>query len=298
MKRDELILKWLNNELNKQELEAFKQLEEYNDLIQLDRSLQAFKTEDFNTDSELNKVLTTIKSFKKSGKSRISVFMRVAAVLAISFSLYYYTTTLDTTYTTDFAEKTLIELPDHSSVNLNANSSLVFNNKNWNKIREVQLNGEAFFKVSKGSSFEVKTKSGVVTVYGTEFNVKHRKQFFEVICYEGLVGVTFNSHETKLKPGDSFLILDGKIIAKEKEKELEPSWLNNESAFKSVPFKYVVSELERQYGISVVTDNIDTNQLFTGKFTHNNLDIALKAITLPLHITYSKSNDIITLTGE
>jgi len=31
----------------------------------------------------------------------------------------------------------------------------------------VELQGEAFFKVAKGSSFKVKTSSGIVTVYGT-----------------------------------------------------------------------------------------------------------------------------------
>ena len=100
---------------------------------------------------------------------------------------------------------------------LNAKSLLAFNKKDWKQEREVELDGEAFFKVAKGSSFNVITKSGTVTVYGTQFNVKQRDNYFEVICYEGLVGVTYNSQETKLKPGDSFLIIDGEIIAKEKE---------------------------------------------------------------------------------
>lgn len=298
MNRDELISKWLNNNLNDLELEAFKNLEDYNDLVKLNTSLQAFKAEDFNTSKELETVLQTIKTKKQPQTHWFKPFMRVAAILAICFSLYYYTTTLNTTITTEFAQKTTVELPDASNVSLNAKSSLVFNKNSWKKQRDVQLNGEAFFKVAKGSTFNVITTSGTVTVYGTQFNVKQRDNYFEVICYEGLVGVSYNSQETKLKPGDSFLIIDGKTIAKEKENRSTPSWLNNESTFKSVPYKAVIAEFERQYHVDITLLNIDSNQLFTGSFAHNNLDIALKAITLPLQVTYSKSNSTIILKRE
>ncbi|WP_303318128.1 FecR domain-containing protein [Flavivirga abyssicola] len=298
MNRDILISKWLDNDLNDQELEAFKALEEYDDLVKLNQGLQAFKVDDYNTSEELDTVLNTIKSNKKQSTQWFKPFMRVAAILAICFSLYYYTTTLDTTITTEFAQKTTVELPDTSSVSLNAKSILTFNKKDWKHNREVELNGEAFFKVAKGSSFKVKTKTGLVTVYGTQFNVKQWDNYFEVICYEGLVGVHYNSRETKLNPGDSFLIIDGEIIAKEKENRSQPSWLNNESTFKSAPYKTVIAEFERQYGVSITLMNIDSNQLFTGSFAHNNIDVAIKAITLPLRVTYSKTNNTIILKRE
>ena len=298
MNREELISKWLDNNLNNQELEAFKNLEDYDDLVKLNNSMQAFKAEDYNTSAELENVLSKIKSTKKQITHWFKPLMRVAAILAVCFSLYYYTTTLDTTITTEFAQKTTIELPDASSVSLNAKSLLAFNKKDWNHSRDVELTGEAFFKVTKGSSFKVITKSGTVTVYGTQFNVKQRDNYFEVICYEGLVGVTHNSQEIKLKPGDSFLIIDGKTIAKEKENRITPSWLNNESQFKSLPFKEVIAEFERQYHVTFNIENVDINQLFTGGFPHDSLDTALKNITLPLHLTHSKTNNTITLKRE
>ncbi|MFI1745392.1 FecR family protein [Thalassobellus sediminis] len=298
MNREKLISKWLDNDLNDLELEAFKNLEDYDDLVKLDNSLQAFKANDYDTSKELEIVLSTLKSKKQESTHWFKPFMRVAAILAICFSLYYYTTTIDTTITTTVAQKTTIELPDASSVSLNAKSLLVFNKKDWKNEREVELQGEAFFKVAKGSSFSVITKLGAVTVYGTQFNVKQRNNYFEVICYEGLVGVTHNSHETKLKPGDSFLIIDGEIIAKEKENRTTPSWLNNESTFKSLPYKTIIAEFERQYDVNITLINIDSTKLFTGSFTHNNLEVALKSISLPLHLTYSKTNNTIILKGE
>ena len=298
MKRELLISKWLDNDLNDLELEAFKNLEDYDDLVKLNTSLQAFKAEEYDTSIELNNVLSSIKSNKPKLTSWFKPFIKVAAILAVCFSLYYYTTTLDTTINTQIAQKTVIELPDASSVSLNAKSLLVFNKNEWKNTRNVSLKGEAFFKVAKGSTFNVITKTGTVTVYGTQFNVKQRKNYFEVICYEGLVGVTHNDQETKLKPGDSFLIIDGKIIAKEKENAPTPSWLNNESHFKSLPFKEVIAEFERQYNVNFTLLNVDSEQLFTGVFPHDNIEKALKLITLPSHLTYSKNENSIILKRE
>ncbi len=294
MEKEYLISKWLDNDLNDQELEAFKKLEDYDDLVKLSNGAKAFKAEDFDTSKELDRVLKSIHSSKKQ-TNWVKPFIKVAAILAICFSLYYYTTTIDTTISTSLAEKTTVELPDASTVSLNAKTFLAYNKKSWKNERNVELDGEAFFKVAKGSTFNVITKAGTVTVYGTQFNIKQRDHYFEVICYEGVVGVTFNSQLTKLKAGDSFLIIDGGKIAKEKENSPTPSWLNNESLFKSLPFREVLSEFERQYGVTIIADNIDTKQLFTGGFSHNNMNIALQSITLPLHLTYSKNNNTITL---
>jgi len=298
MNREELISKWLDNNLNNQELKAFKNLEDYDDLVKLNNNLQAFKADDYDTSKQLENVLSAIKSKRQTPTHWFKPLMRVAAILAVCFSLYYYTTTLDTKISTEYAQKTTIKLPDASSVSLNAKSYLAFNKKDWKHEREVELHGEAFFKVAKGSSFKVKTTSGTVKVYGTQFNVKQRDNYFEVICYEGLVGVTHNSQETKLKPGDSFLIIDGKTIAKEKENRTMPSWLNNASTFRSLPYKTVITEFERQYHVDITLIGIDSELLFTGSFAHDNMDVALKSITLPLHATYSKSNNTITLKGE
>ena len=43
---------------------------------------------------------------------------------------------------------------------------------------------------------------------------------------------------------------------------------------------------------------IDSTQLFSGSFTHDNIELALKSISLPLHATYSKTNRTIILKRE
>ena len=298
MDREKLILKWLDNNLSAEEQEAFKALKDYDELTKLNRHLKGFKPNAYDPKKELQEVLTQINSIKAKQNTWLRPLMRVAAVIAICFGVYYYTTTLNTTVTTAIAEEKTEVLPDASTVILNAKSTIAYNKSHWEKERKVKLDGEAFFKVAKGKTFSVHTKNGTVTVYGTEFNVKQRDDFFEVICYEGLVGVTYNTKETKLRPGNSFLVIDGKIIAKEKENRSTPSWLNNESAFKSIPFNQVVAEFERQFNVTITLVNIDSSQLFTGSFTHENMEIALKSIALPLQAKYSKENREIILKRE
>ena len=298
MERDELILKWLNNDLTATELEAFKKLEDYEALTTLQSHLQGFKAKEYNTSKELKSTLKAIEAHKKAKKNWLPIVMRVAAVVVLCLGILYFTTTLDTQVSTLIAEKQTIELPDASKVEINAQSSITYNKHNWNDSRNVSLDGEAYFEVAKGSTFEVTTPNGIVRVLGTKFNVKQRDNTYEVVCYEGLIQVFYGSYTEKLSAGNRLLILDGKLVANEKENITEPTWINNQSTFKSLPYKEVISEFERQYQVDITLLNIDTNQLFTGSFAHNNLEVALKAITLPLHVTYSKTNHTIILKRE
>lgn len=296
MERKDLIQKWLDHELNAEELEAFKKLEDYDALVSMDAQLKAFKAPEYKTSEELNTVLKTIRAPKtKTKQNWVRAVIRIAAVVVIGLSVYY-SINLDTTVSTLAANKeTDIELPDASKVSLNALSSVTFNKLHWKKERKVELDGEAFFKVAKGSKFQVVTEAGTVTVFGTQFDVKQRDHYFEVTCYEGKVGVISQDQQATLLAGDSFLMIDGKLIAKEKEKLSTPSWLNNESQFTGLPYSVVLDEFERQYNITIDPTDVDVTQLFFGGFPHNNMDVALKAITLPLHLTYSKTKTTITL---
>ena len=72
-------------------------------------------------------------------------------------------------------------------------------------------------------------------------------------------------------------------------------WLDNESIFNSIPYSEVIAEFERQYDVKIITKDIDTDILFTGGFTHKNIETSLKSITLPLQLTYQIKDDTIIL---
>lgn len=298
MNRDELIKKWLDHNLNAEEQNAFEQLEDYDDLIKTDHALKNFKSPEFHLDQSYQSLKSKLESDIKPAKTWLKPLLKVAAILVIGLGLFYYTTTLDEQFNTNIAQQTTIKLPDASSVDLNANSTLGFNENNWSENRVVELNGEAFFKVAKGQKFDVITEDGIVSVLGTQFNVKQRDDYFEVTCYEGLVAVTHNNKTLKLKPQETYKNIDGKLFATEKENASQPTWLRGESSFDGVPLNYVISELKNQYNIEIKTENIDISRMFTGTFTHNNLDLALQSVTIPLNLNFKKSGNTILITGE
>ncbi|MDY0781542.1 FecR family protein [Tenacibaculum sp. IB213877] len=297
MNREDLIKKWLDNDLNAEELKAFEALEDYTALTKIANYSKGFKAPEYDSEKALKTVLEKINTKKAPTNNWLNTFMKIAAVFVVSLGFYLYNISKKTHFTTQFAEKTEISLPDKSVVNLNAHSSLSFRKRNWDTNRNIKLTGEAFFKVQKGSTFNVHTTEGTVTVLGTQFNVKQRARFFEVTCYEGAVQVSYKNEKLKLLPGDSFQVLNNKISQNVTQNN-KPSWLVNTSEFKSIPLKEVLAEFERQYNITVNVKNIDTEQLFTGKFTHDDITIAIQSIAQPLNLKHTQKNKNITLTRE
>jgi ferric-dicitrate binding protein FerR (iron transport regulator) len=303
MTNEDNIKKWLNNELSEEERREFEQTKEFESLQKLSSRLLAFKASEYDVERELEKLRNNVSSKKESkivkiiwSKSLYRVAAAIALVVVTYFLFFYHTSTKIQTLA---GEKTKLYLPDSSLVILNAETKLTFAAKNWSKNRTVTLDGEAFFKVAKGSRFEVLTQSGIVAVLGTQFNVKDRKEYYEVVCYEGLVRVESNGKQAELKQNDIFRLLEGIIREDVTLTGSSPSWINQESSFVSVPFSYVIDEFESQFDISIITNNVDTEKLFTGSFGHEDMDLALQAIARPLNLKYhitEKGN--ISLTGE
>ncbi len=294
--QENYLAKWLNGELTESELADFEASEEYTAYKKIVEASNKMEAPNFDTDAAWN----TFKERDTKSNSVTKVvplqpykqFLRIAAVIAVLLTgSYFYVNSLDESFTTAMAERTEITLPDNSQVTLNADSKVTYSAKKWDTKRALELEGEAFFKVAKGKKFTVTTAAGEVAVLGTQFNVEHRPNFFEVTCYEGLVRVTYADQEYKLPAGNSFVVVNGTLVTADKPTASEPSWMHNESEFKSIPLRYVLNELERQYGITVSTKNIDTAQLFTGTFSNTNLKLALKSISTPSQIEYELSED-------
>lgn len=124
-----------------------------------------------------------------------------------------------------------------------------------------------------------------MSVLGTEFNAHSRNNYFEVLCFEGRVKVDFMNDTIILKAGDAVRFMD-----EDKESwiftQQSPSWTKGESTFENLPLKEVVKALERHYKIHFEFKNIDLKQRFTGSFTHDNLELALKSVFYPMGIKY------------
>jgi len=293
MNKEDLIAKWLDNDLSAEELIQFQQLEEYDSYMKLSEKARNFKAPTFDKETSYAKVSNHIseKRLKKSRIQRLRPYFQIAALFVIGFFMYSLFFNAELTVEHTLAQqKTTIDLPDASVVELNSLSEISFDEKKWKKNRHVNLDGEAFFKVAKGSKFDVETSSGTVTVVGTQFNVKNRKDYFEVKCFEGLVRVTYMNKEYMLPAGKSLRVVDDNVFHNTTAL-LKPSWVDNSSSFNSVPLFEVISEFERQYNLKVeMPEMVDRSMLYSGKFVHNNKDLALKSIALPFNLEYSIVN--------
>ena len=302
MNSEEYIKKWLHDELTESELKDFEGTKEFQSLKKLSDRIQGFKAPDFDVEAELTRLKPNLSTEAKIIKMAwLKPLMAVAAVFVIaaaSFIVLFYSN--PTEVQTLATEKTEIYLPDSSLVLVNAESKLSFEPKKWSDKRQVKLQGEAFFKVAKGAKFDVVTKSGVISVLGTQFNVKMREGYFEVVCFEGLVQVQTKNEQVDLPANYSFRVLNG-ITNQGIQEEISsaPSWIQFESSFESVPFNFVIAEFEHQFGIKIETENVDKDKIFTGSFTHTDMMIAIEAITQPLNLSYKLAEDsLLILSGS
>jgi len=295
MKKEDLIIKWLDNNLSEKELQAFKKLDASSAFMKLDEAARQFKAPDFDLDANLNK-LKKSKPLEKSTTGWKQYVAGIAAVLALSLGIYFsFFNVSETTFLAQNQETVEFLLPDNSEVVLNAGSHITYQDNNWETDRKLDLIGEAYFKVTKGSKFTVNTEHGNVSVLGTQFKVKARNDFFEVVCYEGLVEVIYNGKATKLSAGSGIKVFENARTGKISSNDSEPSWLHQKSSFTSVPYQQVLEELQRQYNVVIAPlDSVTTGALFTGSFTHENLETALEAITIPLNLSYKiEGNNVV-----
>jgi ferric-dicitrate binding protein FerR (iron transport regulator) len=299
--QENYLAKWLNNELSEEEVAKFKESKEYASYEKLREATDNLAGPDFDMDKaweNLNKRKANTES-KVIQLNPYKKYLGIAAAIAfIVVASFLYYGTLNDEISTQYAERAAIVLPDASEVQLNADSQISYSKKNWDNKRDIVLNGEAFFKVAKGKRFTVTTENGTVTVLGTQFNVENRKGFFEVACYEGLVSVTYNKKEVKLPAGNSLIVINGETQSMEIPNTKMPSWMKNESSFKSIPLKYVMDEFQRQFNIEVITQNINTDQLFTGSFSNTDKEIALQSISTPSQIKFKLEGNKVLFYAE
>lgn len=298
MQNEKLFLKWLNGELSEKEIKDLKTSEDFETLEKI-----AFYTSQMQAPKvDAQEALNAFKERQRSKKEtkviplNYKMVMRIAAVLVVllasSYVLFFNNVK---SFETHLAQTEKITLPDASEVILNAQSTLNYNEKTWSKKRNLDLSGEAFFKVNKGQKFTVNTAAGSVQVLGTQFNIKQRAHYFEVQCYEGLVAVTYNNKTLKLSKGKSFRVINETIQVVDDLNADRPSWLKAESSFTKIPLNQVLLELERHYDLKIILNNVDDAQLFTGTFTHADRTIALQSITIPLKLSYKIEGKTVTL---
>jgi ferric-dicitrate binding protein FerR (iron transport regulator) len=281
---------WLAGDLTDDQLKTLVSETDFIAYKKLQKGIAAFDVLEAPLDNTLNQINKTIDT-KRNQKKRPNYWtIAIAASIVLFLGLYTFFDSNNFTSQTGIGQQETLVLLDGSEVQLNAKSTLSYDASNWEDARTLSLNGEAYFKVTKGQTFTVNTNNGSVTVLGTQFNVISHDNYFEVTCYEGKVRVTSNSKEHILTPGKSVRLVNGNLETMTLEDD-SPTWIHGESTFKSVPLKHVIEALEAQYNVNIDASNIDKETIFTGTFTHDSLKLALRTTFDPLKIKYTNEKE-------
>ena len=196
-----------------------------------------------------------------------------------------------------------ITLPDGTIVHLNSESKLTYTPDFNGKLREVVLEGEAFFEVTpnKEKPFIVKTSVFDVEVLGTSFNVSvyNDENIVETALMEGKVKLTMKGCPSKpvyLTPSQKFIYSrsdrQGTISIMEGDTEL--AWKQGILAFSAEPLEEVFRKIERWYGVTMHYDKESlVNDNFTGQFKMISIQEMMNILRMHYNLKFKiENNDI------
>ncbi len=281
-------------------------------------------------------------AFNKRSKQLIfsSIIIAVTSIVFFAFFLQQKAIinnkevkNLESVVATKQGSRTKILLPDGTSVWLNGNSKLIYNNQHYGEtIREVTLTGEAYFDVVKNAAkpFVIHTIAMDIKVLGTAFNVKSyaSEKTSETSLIRGSIEVTLINKANRkimLKPNEKITVPNTKdaainthSIAMQLQKQVadtfkdvavaplkfdakentfkEIAWKENKLMFKKESLESIAVMLERWFGqpVEIRDEKLKLLQ-FTGNFHDENITQVLQALQASYNFNFITENKSIII---
>ena len=296
--------------------------------------VESWLAENWATSAEIDSntlietVFTQIQEYQKEHqmKSRFSVtrilklYQKIAAFLLIpiiGLGILYWvsqSTLSADQYTETIAprgQKSQIVLADGTKVWLNSDTKIKYPGNFSKNQRDVYLDGEAFFEVSKNERqpFVVHTSGVNVKVLGTKFNVKaySDENQIETSLFEGKVNLLMNNSsdetiEKEVKPGQSFVYskTDRQLALNRFPQDEINGWKKNQLIFKDDTFNNLIRKIERWYDVKVMYDEKQFNdrRLTVELYEGERLDRLMEIISLALSVNYKYEKGEVVLTPK
>lgn len=258
------------------------------------------------------------KKKKRKNLRYLNSISKIAAAITIGLFIGLFLNSskerkIEPVYYTAHAPKGSVSqmvLPDSSVIYLNADSKIKYSFNGKDGIREVYLEGEAWFDVQKNEEkpFLVCTPFYNINVTGTQFNVK---------AYESDNSITTTLEEGKiiLQSTDNFKLAEEVIIDPGEQAILEKdskeltikkvntkwftSWKDNRLIFVNMNLKDLVILLERKYGVDIEVRNKEILDLhFDGTIKNESIMEFLDIIQNALPIHYDIVGQKIEITNK
>ena len=204
---------------------------------------------------------------------------------------------------TSKGQKLDIELIDGTRIRLNANSKITYPETFTESIREVTLEGEAYFDVARDATrpFIVRTQFANTQVLGTSFNIHTSAEAVAVTLVEGKVNVSEpNGPSALLSPNQQAVVSPGaqKIAMHDVDDEKYIGWKNNTLHFDHVTLGEAFAVLENWYNVQIKVNNAAlANCVITSKYENESLDNVLNSFVFMLKIDYKINGRLVTVSG-
>lgn len=201
-------------------------------------------------------------------------------------------------------QRTTIQLSDGSVIRLNASSTLRYPIDFKGKIREVFLNGEAFFDVRPNERvpFVVQADGVAAEVLGTTFNVNADSAHVAVTVATGKVKVSNETENEVLLPRDQVRVLrrSGEMQRSQVDLDIALAWTQNILVFDNTALGDVALMLTDWYGVRISLGNSDVAKCrITGRYRNEDLAHILEAIRFSTGAEFRANSDgTIILSGR
>ncbi len=189
-----------------------------------------------------------------------------------------------------------IILPDGTKVWLNNSATLKYPREFSEKARNVYLDGEAYFEVTKNrhKTFTVQSDAMRVRVLGTTFNFKCDKNYriAEVTLIEGEIEVKGNKEEGQiiLAPGQRAELNknNGRLTVKQVDAKMDAVWHDNLIPFQKADIFTISKALERFYDIKIIlSPDMRADKTYSGVLKKKStIESVLKSLQNSISIDY------------
>jgi transmembrane sensor len=267
----------------------------------LDKAATQAATPQTDVEAALLRVKARFKADARRTVFRFSAFAAVAAVLALLAVLVPWQrlnvsddAEQRVAFSTQVGQRDSLKMPDGSDVVLGPDSRIQYASVLGG--REVQLQGQAFFRVVHDSSrpFVVRAGSTTIRDIGTEFSVhSDSAESVRVVVHEGVVEVIATDSVT-LRPGDVGIVGESGVVETNRGAATadDLAWTRGRLVFRNAPLAEVAADLRRWYGVELrVTDSALSRRHFSGTFAGEPVDRVLDVIAMALPARIERRGD-------
>ena len=320
----ENISKYLNGEMSEEERTAFEKLidsdSEYAQIVAAsEKDLNLIEDyveikDKYNADFAWNKVNSRIAANTNNAptipllvNNRFKKVLQFAAMIVVVVGLGLVSNKVYNDYLSPYqtfiskaneSNKTIV-LADGSKVTLNGEARLVYPRKFNSDTRNVSLEGEAFFAITKdpNKAFIITAKGAEIKVLGTSFNVIADDYKVEVLVESGKVQFSnINKQEESviLEKGDFAILKENSLNKTLMNDDNYLSWKTQKMIFREMPLKDVAKVIERTYHVHIKFESEDiAREKINTTFNQDHLNDVLSNICLTFSLTYEKKGSTI-----